>query len=265
MPAMGTLPRRADFAESGLAREDAGVSIASQAVFHGIAAILALSREVVTRLVPEPLELAVAAVEDPPANHPVVVLFGEQRHGAVLYGGVPWPLGIRYAELALAVPYVRVADSPRLHTFVAAMGSGYFPAVWHGNRFFGFRKELIEIARQGALWWVSGSDGALRMHAAAQPKGEWARVRALDEPALTEILEFFRLPVVGQREDRSLVTSWWTLSFRNALVRPCEAWVSLDESFVPGLPLGTYPIEQRNAFEIRGMLWQLSWPRAFRE
>lgn len=258
------LPRRLDFVERGLARADAGVGVVGQAVFHGFLLTFAWPRAWAKRLLPDGLVLALPGAGERPRRHPIIVMFGDQTQGATVFGGVPFPWNVRYAEFAIAIPFVQRPGSHRIETFVPAMGSGYFPAIWHGNHFYGFSKKPIAIERQGSLVWMNGPTGALWMHAAvAGETARWSRRRHLACAALDEIEECLRLPILGQRSDGSIVRSWWDLSFRHALVRECGAWVAFEHAFVPDLPLGIHQAAPGHCVEVRGMLWRLSWPTRF--
>lgn len=263
MPDVEALPRRLDFVERGLARADAGVGVVGQALFHGCLLTLSWPRAWAERLLPAGLALAVPAERERPCHHPVIAVFGEQTRGAIVLGGIPLPFNVRYPEFAIAIPFVQRPGSHRLQTFVPAMGSGYFPAIWHGNQFYGFSKERVEIERRGSLLWMSGPTGSLWMQAAVSCEPRWHRRRDLDCPALDEIEESLRLPILGQRADGSIVQSWWELSFRHALARTCSSWVAFEQPFVPGLPLGVHQAPPRHSVEVRGLLWQLSWPTRF--
>ncbi|MBK7974197.1 MAG: hypothetical protein IPK07_13270 [Deltaproteobacteria bacterium] len=262
-PDVEVLPRRFDFVERGLSRVDAGVGVVGQAVFHGCIVTLSWPRAWAERLLPDGLALATPGGSDRPPNHPVVAIFGEQTQGATVFGGVPLPMNIRYPEFAIAIPFVQRPGSHRIQTFVPAMGSGYFPAIWHGNQFYGFSKARITIERRGSLVWMSGPTGGLWMHAAVAAETRWSRRRELEGTALDEIEAALRLPILGQRADGSLVQSWWDLAFRHSLVRVCSAWVAFEKAFVAGLPVGVHQAEPLHSVEVRGMLWQLSWPTRF--
>src|SRR4029453_3625044 len=106
-------------------------SYAGQAHFNGCIAFSNWQKEEVAAVLPDELELAVntsAASE----LHPVAFIFGEQTDGATIFGGITFPMGVNYHELAFAIPFVKHRRGPYLHTFVPRMYSSFFPATWAG-------------------------------------------------------------------------------------------------------------------------------------
>src|SRR5262245_59585576 len=108
-------------------------SFVGQASFSGVLCVCNWLRRDAAVLLPE--GLALAANRASPDLHPVVFMFGEQADGATIFGGMRFPVPVRYGEFGIAVPFVST-DSQQLYTFVPRMYSSYFPAVWHGNAHF---------------------------------------------------------------------------------------------------------------------------------
>jgi len=72
---------------------------------------------------------------------------------------------------------------------------------------------------------------------------------------------FFPGSFVNQNAARACYFDW---NFSDALVRPADSWISIDAPLVDGLtPRVCYDVDA-GTFDVRGMLWQLSWPLAYR-
>jgi hypothetical protein len=225
-----------------------------QAHFDGGIALFERPRAEIERMLPPGLALAWSTSSD---MHPVVYLFGEQREGTLILGGRPIALGIRYPEVALAVPFVRGSASRYLHTWMAYMATSHEAAAWSGARLYGYAKELARLERDTASFRVLDSDGACRV---------CALVRARDdvlpgEDALDAVREMFRLPIVG-RNDTGLVSSFFDWSFADAEVRAIDVALEWIRPPLAGFAAGTWNADA--AFAVRRMRWRVSWPEPFR-
>jgi hypothetical protein len=239
----------------GTAREpgDGAVGFAGEATFDGCVIVASLAAAEVASLLPRGLVLPPGA-----ARHPVVLVLGEQHDGTWLFGGLSFPLGTRYTEVALLVPEVATpGGTPAI--WIPGMRSGYFPAAWHGNAHYGFAKAPGTVRRMGALRVVTDGDGRLVLHAAVEPRGAW-RPGAADVPAVRTARAFLAAPVVGRLADGRLVRSRFAWDFARALVRPIDARVQLQPGALRGLPGGDVPDDPDGSFEVRGMRWRLGWP-----
>jgi len=232
---------------------------AGQARFNGFVVLMDWERADVARLLPAELELA-ENTSGMPHRHPVVLLFGEQTEGAVIFAGLTVPMGPDYGEFAIAVPYVRHRHGRYLHVHVPRMYSSYFPATWSGNAYYGFAKAMASMAWEGPTFMMRSAAGDSLLHAEVEPAGSWSRAAR----ELSGLRALFSLPVVGRRADASLVSSYWDLDFQDALARPAHVRVSIDAPLVEGLASRRDIGVSAGAFEVRGMLWRLTWPAPFR-
>ena len=240
----------------------AGLGFPGLARFDGCLVATAWARRDVEALLPEELELA-PNVSAAPDVHPVVFVFGEHHGGTAVYGGLTVPLAVDYGEFVLAVPFARVRGGPHLHVWVPRMFSSYFPATWSGNVYYGFTKDMARMTWHGPVWVMTGETGELLVHAAVEPAADWSPAR-LASAHLDPLRAIFALPLVGRRADGTLVTSYFGWDFADAAVRRVGAEVSLDGTLVPGLAPRRCHAVPGGAFEVRNLVWRLSWPAACR-
>ena len=259
---MDTFLGRAVFPGPSIDATASAASFAGQARFAGYIAICNWSRREAAALLPPDLELASNSCACD--EHPVVFIFGEQTEGAVRFAGLTVPMGIRYGEFALAVPFVKHRHGCYLHTYVPRMYSGYFPAVWHGNAYFGLAKEMARMWWQGPVFLMTNDSGALLLHATVETAAAWCPGAGCDLANFQEMRAIFTLPVLGRKADGSFVTSYFGWDFGAAEVRAADAYICVDAPFAAGLsPHDSYDVPS-GTFEVRGMLWQLSWPTSCR-
>ncbi len=231
--------------------------LAGQARFNGAVLFFNWSRRDVEAVLPA--EVTLAANSLAPALHPVVFIVGEQTEGALIFGGFTIPTGIRYHEVAIAVPFVRHGRDPGLHIYIPRIYSSYFPAVWNGNVHYGFAKRLARIRREAASFVVAG-DGAPLLRAEFEPAGDWLPGAHCPLEHFEAMRAVFALPVIGRRGDGRYVGSRFDWRFEDALVRRIGAQVWIEASLGQGLTPRRCPVEPESGFELRGMLWRLSWP-----
>jgi len=256
---MASILSRHAFSGPALDVVAAGGSFVGQATFQGVVVCCLRPRAEIAALLPA--ELALAANDSAtPDLHPVVFVLGEQTDGATIVGGRSVPLGIRYGEFALAIPFVRYGGGTHLHTWIPAMVSGYAPATWSGNALYGFGKRMGDVRRDGPFLLVTSEERALLLHATLEVRGAWGPAGADEPPALAFVREIFALPVVGRRADGTWACSYFGWDFAAARVRAADACVSVERPIVAGLPLGDYHDATAGTFEVEGMLWRLTWP-----
>lgn len=191
--------------------------------------------------------------------HPLVFIFGEQSEGTILFGGMSYPLGVRYTELGVAIPYVTYGGGRHLHTYVPRMYSSYFPPVRDGNVHYGFGKTQATIDWHGPIAALTTAAGALLCHAAMEPLGAWRRgPSAADE--LAWIAGAFALPILGRKANGRYVRSHFRFDFRDALIRPVGCAMAIEVPLLDGMAAQRYYSAPGMAIEVQGMLWHLSWP-----
>ncbi|HUE29528.1 MAG TPA: hypothetical protein VMR79_01565, partial [Verrucomicrobiae bacterium] len=235
-----------------------GGSFAGQARFSGCIACTNWRRSDVEAILPPYLELATNTTA--PELHPVVFIFGEQSDGAILFAGFTVRTGVTYHELGIVVPFVQHHRGRHLHSYVPRMYASYFPSVWHGNANYGFSKEMARMGWQGPVFLLTRENGSLLLHAETEPAGTWSPGSSCDAPNFGAMRAIFELPVIGRRGDGSHVCSYFGWSFEDALVRPSDACVSIHAPLVAGIRPRRHHDVPGGTFEVRGMLWRLSWP-----
>lgn len=234
-------------------------SFVGQADFNGCIAFCNWPKEDLAAVLPADLELAVNT-SSTPELHPVAFIFGEQTEGATIFGGLTFPMGVNYHEFALAIPFVRHRRGRNLHTFVPRMYSSFAPATWAGNAHYGLAKDMAAMRWQGPLFVIAAPDDTLLFHASVEPAGEWTPGPTAALPNFAAMRAVFDLPVVGRRGDGTYVTSYFGWDFGGAHVRPARAWVSIDAALADGVAPRWSATLASATFEVRRMVWRLSWP-----
>lgn len=217
--------------------------IAGEATFSGGLTTLLVDRDVVAAMLPS---LTAPAPFSPRSR--VLLAFGEQARGMTYFGGWPIPWGIRYHELMVAIPFVRLDGSDEDYLFVTGMTCDFLPAVWNGNRFYGFKKRFVSMS--------SGPDSFV-----VDPPGDGFSATLRPSPALDEDREWVRwasaLPILGVRDDGSFVRTRFDWSFTNARLDAAEVRVHIGRQF-PELTAGTY---ESRGVRVTDMRWRVGWPQ----
>jgi hypothetical protein len=232
--------------------------LVGRASFNGVVVFANWSREEATAVLAEDLELARNAVA--PTRHPLAFIIGEQTRGALTYGPFTIATGIGYHEVGVAVPFVRHRRDAGLHTYIPRMYSSFFPAVWNGNTHYGFGKELGHMERDGGGIVVHGGDGRPRLRLEVEATGGWVAGRDCLLPNFAAMRAIFALPVIGRQADGRYVRSRFHWSFEEASVRPARVKLAIEASLGPGLDPRSCPTVPGGAFDVRAMVWRLSWP-----
>jgi hypothetical protein len=216
-------------------------------------------RGAITALLPAGVRVAATASDCAPDSHPLVFLFGQQSEGTILFGGMSYPLGVRYTEFGVMIPFVAHGDGRHLHTYVARMYSSDFPPVHDGNVHYGFGKAQAEITWHGPIATLTTPEGALLCHATVEPLGAWQRAHAATTD-LAWIQAAFTLPILGRKASGRYVRSHFRLGFRDALLRPVRCAMAIEMPLIDGMAAQRYFSAPGEAVEVQGMLWHLSWP-----
>jgi len=254
----GVLDRSA-FSGSVLDAHRAGARFAGTARFSGCFACTTWPRSALEKLLPPSLALApnVSGTAD---VHPLLFLFGQQREGSILFGGMTVPMGQQFTEFGVAIPYVTRRDEPHLHTYVPRMYSSGFAQVRDGNVHYGFNKQQAALDHHGPIVTLSTSEGPLLWHAAVEAAGPWRRNGEAASASATALQAAFALPIIGRKESGRYVRSYFDLGWRDALIRPVRCAMSIDAPLIDGLDPQSCASATDGAVEVRGMLWRLSWP-----
>jgi len=238
--------------------DTAAGSFVGQARFSGCVAFTNWRRSDVEAVLPPELALATNTIA--PDLHPVVFVFGEQSDGAIRFAGLTVPTGATYHELGIAIPFVHHRHGRHLHSYVPRMYASYFPSIWHGNVTYGFGKEMGHMAWQGEIFLLTAEDGSLLLHGASEPAGSWSSGSSCTLPNFDSMRAVFAMPVIGRRADGSFVCSYFGWDFQDAQVRASDCCVSIDASLAVGLGPRRCPDVAAGSFDVRGMMWRLTWP-----
>jgi hypothetical protein len=225
-------------------------AIAGQATFAGCLAVIDIAREALLPMLPPSVRLP----ESESPKYPCLLVFGEQRNGTTFFGGMAVPWGLRYHELMVAVPFVRWDAVPGEHLFVSGMTCDFWPAVWNGNFYYGFRKRLAQMSWDGDRFSAAGEGRHPGFRATARGRGQ-----ATDD-ALDWIRSAAALPVLGHRDDGVFVQSRFDWDFREAEVDPVTLAFTLGRHFRELPPGESTACRQDDAYRVRRMQWRLSWP-----
>lgn len=251
------------FAEPPGGRDVSMGSGVAQARFDGCVAFTNWARREVQDLLPPGLDLATNV--SPAADlHPVAFVFGALTAGAMQFGGFTIPTGIGYQEFAMAIPFVRLGRRPFMHTYIPRMYSSYFPPTWNGNMYYGFAKEMARMHWQDSVFLITSEDDRLLLHATVQSGGRWLPGDTSTLDNFSAMREIFALPIVGRKADGTYVCSYFDWDFSAASVRPADACVGIDAPLLDGLVPRRCSAVPSGTFDIRGMVWKLSWPAPYR-
>jgi len=216
--------------------------IAGEATFSGCLTTLSVGRDAIVSMLP-PL----AAPARSASRYRILLAFGEQADGMTYFGGVPFPWGVQYHELMVAIPFVRLRRDDEAYLFVSGMTCDFLPAVLNGNQFYGFRKRFVSMSFGPDRFVVDPADGGfsgtLRPAAALDTDSEW-------------LLWASTLPILGVRDDGSFVRTRFEWSFANARLEASLAQVRIGRHF-PELAAGTY---EGTGMRVAAMRWRLGWP-----
>ena len=222
-------------------------ALAGQATFSGCLAKLELPVVAVLSMVPAGATLA----ENDGNVCSCLVAFGEQAAGVTFFGGWPIPWGIRYHELLVAVPLQGFAGLRGPQLFVTGMTCDFWPAVWNGNVYYGFRKRFASMSGDGANFLVMDDKGTPVLVATMTGRG------ASDGETLEWIRSAVSLPILGKRDDGALVHSQFEWNFSEAVTDAASLNLVVGQGF-DELPASQLQCEA--AYVVRQMRWGLGWP-----
>jgi hypothetical protein len=205
---------------------------------EAVAAVCDLPAGIASALPPAGLELRQPKLL-PAGRHPLVVLFGEHRR--VGLGGLPF--GLRYLELAIALPCLRPTGGPPgpfCHLPILLLDR-WLPTLL-GRRLYGFAKRRAAIRRAGDSFEVARrSDGASLLAA------RWrASATAFD---LEPVRDLFEQPLISAGRSGRWRYARFDFGFERAGLQALEAEVAVQPGLLPGLPAG--PLRVNSAFRLQ--------------
>jgi hypothetical protein len=227
---------------------------AGQATFTGGLAIVGIATESLTSRLPSATVLPVRSA----VFHPCLLAFGKQRNGTTFFGGLPVSWGVEYHELLVGVPFVRLVTDHVDRLFVLGMSCDFWPAIWNGNYYYGFRKRFAAMRWADDVFTVTGHDGRQELHASlSEPDREAASTFELIRALVTQ-------PVLGCRGPGGFVHARFDWDFSTAVVERASLRLSLSAPFQELTAPETMKV-MGEAYRVRGMRWRLSFPLADRQ
>ena len=217
--------------------------IAGEATFSGCLTTVSVDRHDIVAMLP-PLTVPAR----PASRYTVLLAFGEQANGKTYFGGWPFPWGIRYHELMVAIPFVHRHGDDETYLFVSGMTCDFLPAVWNGNQFYGFKKRFVTMSAGPDSFVVDpASDGfSATIHPAAA-----------DDEDRAWLLWASALPILGVRDDGSSVRTRFDWSFTNSRIEHVESRIRIGRQF-PEFAAGAYT---GPGVRVADMRWRVGWPQ----
>ena len=117
----------------------------------------------------------------------------------------------------------------------------FWPAVWNGNFYYGFKKRLAQMSWSGERFSVADEGHRATFHAVLRPGAE-PPGRSLDR-----IRAAAALSVLGHRDDGSFVRSRFDWDFREAAVESASLALTVGQHFRE-LPLGAHSSRNDDAY-----------------
>lgn len=227
-------------------------AVAGEAIFSGCVSRIKLPRRDVAATLPRRVGMRPGSAHD----YACLLVFGEQANGATFFGGVPMRWSVRYHELMVAVPFVTCEGLAGQYLFIAGMACDFPPAAWNGNVFYGFRKRVAAMDWTDSVYCAGGESGTCAFRATLGP----ART-AIAMNSLNWICGAAALPVLGERDDHSLVRSSFEWDLGGAAVDPAAARINVEPTFRE-MPPGTYASSSSTleCYRVDRMRWRLGWP-----
>lgn len=224
-------------------------AVAGQATFTGCLAVVPIARRALQSRLPACLSLQAKNSEE----YPCLLVFGEHVEGTAVFGGLSVPLGLRYRELMVAIPFVSWDRAAGDYLFVSGMVCDFWPAVWNGNTYWGFSKRFAPMSWDGSRLLVQNERGDVDFCGA---------VGGVERP-FVDTLDWIQaaagLPVLGVRRDGVFVRSRFEWDFRRANIERVLLRLTPGSGFHE-LPLERDPKARYSAFSVVGMDWRLTWP-----
>ncbi len=202
-----------------------------------VAVVLDLPAEPLAALLPEGLEILPQSVL-PDARHPLVLLLGEQS----AVGPNLLPLGMRYRELVLALPFVAQRDGPPgpFCYLPVLLLDRRLPTLL-GRWLYGFAKRRVAwTGFEDGCALARLEDGASLLSARYEATGPRERAGELADFARVRCL--FEQPLISRARRGRFRRARFDFALDQATVQPMTAEVVFHQSIRPGMPLGPGPI-----------------------
>lgn len=222
------------------------VSLNGDGIMRGVT--LALPSDHVRGLLPHGLTLGEQSVT-PPGTHPVIVLFNEMlRAHMSIPTGLP---SLSYHEHSLGVPYSYLTGSTLLASSFGDAGPFYFQPRLHldnflatlgGTLYWGFSKAMASFTVTADSYTVISSRGANVTSLSLAPSGAFRPIAEM--PSFDPIRAMHDQPIISMLPIAMgpfFVCSSFDKDWGNGTIRPLQTVTRVDEAYVPGLDIGTFP------------------------
>lgn len=200
----------------------------------------------------------------PDGHHPVLFMFG--RHEGVHPVILPIRGGV-YHEMITAVPFLEYAKAGRgpyrgEYAFMPRLYLDDWIFVMLGW-VYGYDKVRARISDTPAGYRVATlGAGVPIVSGRFEPRGNAGPVSEF--PNFAAVAPSFEEPFLGQYGFGPIVCSVMTFELEKAVLRPVEAWITVEKPYLSGMPIGEFRVPDidaspRGAFHIE-VPWTLSWP-----
>lgn len=204
----------------------------------------------------------------PPGEHPLLFMFG--RHSGVH----PVILPIRggsYHEMITAVPFLDYSPGEGRRAGESYRGEyAFMPRLYLDSWIFvmlgwvyGYDKVRARIAESGGEYRVASlGSGRPILSGRFEPRGESGPVSEF--PNFAAVAPAFRQPFLGKLFFGPILCSIMTFELEKAVLRPIEADIRIDRSYLPGMPAREFRVPGIDASAIGAfhieVPWTLSYP-----
>jgi hypothetical protein len=235
---------RDDAAASGSALMGDRFRLQTSGRLAAVVAFSDLAVGVAAALLPAGLELLDQG-SAPAGRHPLVLLLGE--HSRVGLAGLPW--GLRYRELAIALPFVRPRGGPPgpfCHLPLLVLDR-QLPTLL-GRWLYGFAKRRATIRRAaGGFEIARPPDGAPLLQARYRPLAA--------APDLEPVRGLLEQPLISGGGRGRWRYSRFDFGLTRARLEAVEAEITIHPDLLAGLPAGTIAIQRAVRLET---VWRLA-------
>lgn len=250
---------------------DGDAAWGGEAIYLGRVVFLHLARTEVAKVLPSGLQLAANESASLPDLHPVILLFGHQTETKLVYPFWTPEAGDDYNELILLVPFVQRLNHLRWHNYVVRMYLDNDDAIQIGNLYYGYFKQRAVLTEVAPTVTLSELDVTRSLQTvfewtAQNPSGGFvpstSAMATLDN--YQDAIEIMSMPLLGTLFGTAYICSYWDWNLQNADVRSIKVTSRFLQPPRAGtaswVSQGPVASDEKFAFEIRGLVWQMAFP-----
>ncbi len=202
--------------------------------------------EQLSRSLPAELELAPQELA-PPGKHPVNLLYGHERQ--VHFNFLPF-LQVDYHEFGFVIPYVRWKQPrypyPGPFLFTAVIFVDKKIIAFGGDNVYGMPKQLALFDVQGANYTVTANLSGTN-YSSVEFSEPGAPVKPRDRATIRKLMQ---QPSVSRKSSGEYVCSGFDWNLPQATLHEQSARGHLTPSLLPGVPVGTFPLEAQGTEQL---------------